>query len=122
MDIPLLFGRFLVKQGKVKEAELHSALKVQKEINLPLSVFALESGCLTLESFMAALKCQREYALTFREAALRLKLIEEAVITELEEKQGKSATNIGAILIKKGSLTQEDLETKLADFTNEKNT
>lgn len=120
MDIPLLFGRFLVREGKVKESDLNSALKVQKEINPCLSVFALEKGIVTLEKFIAALKCQREYALTFREAALKLQILDEATLAEIEEKQKKAAINIGTILIRRGLLTQNDLETELAEVANKK--
>lgn len=116
MDIPLLFGRFLVKQGRVKEEELSSALKVQKEINSPLGVYCLEHGVIKLEDFMAILKFQREEALSFRDAVLKLRILDEAAILEIEEKQSRSAINIGAILTKKGLMTEDDLEKELANF------
>lgn len=120
MEIPLLFGRFLVKQGRVKEEDLSNALKVQKEINPPLGVYCLENGFITLENFMAILKCQREEALNFREAALKLRILEEAAILEIEEKQKKSAINIGTILTKKGLITEDYLEKELANFKENK--
>lgn len=120
MEIPLLFGRFLVKQGSVKEEDLDNALKVQKEINPPLCVYCLENGFITLENFMAILKCQREEALSFREAALKLRILEEAAILEIEEKQKKSSINIGTILTKKGLMTEDDLEKELANFKGKK--
>lgn len=120
MEIPLLFGRFLVKQGSVKEEDLDNALKVQKEINPPLGVYCLENGFITLENFMAILKCQREEALIFREAALKLRILEEAAILEIEEKQKKSAINIGTILAKKSLLTEDDLKKELANFKEKK--
>ncbi len=120
MDIPLLFGRFLVKQGSVKEEDLDNALKVQKEINPPLGVYCLENSFITLENFMTILKCQREEALSFREAALKLRILEEAAILEIEEKQRKSAINIGTVLTKKGLMTEDDLEKELANFKEKK--
>lgn len=89
MEIPLLFGRFLVRQGSIREEDLNNALKVQKEINPPLGVYCLENGFITLENFKAILKCQREEALGFREAALKLRLLDEEAILEVEEKQKK---------------------------------
>lgn len=120
MEIPLLFGRFLVKQGRVKDEELDKALKIQKEINPPVGFFSLENGFVTPENFSALLKCQREEALSFREAALKLQILDETKLLEIEEKQKKAATNIGAILVKKGLLTEDDIEKELANFKERK--
>lgn len=120
MEIPLLFGRFLVRQGSIREEDLNNALKVQKEINPPLGVYCLENGFITLENFKAILKCQREEALGFREAALKLRLLDEEAILEVEEKQKKTAINIGTILTKKGLMTEDNLEKELANFKEKK--
>ncbi len=119
MNIPLLFGRYLVRRGKIKESDLTDVLSVQKEINMPLSVFALENGFISLEDFKKILRLQKEKALRFKDAAAELQILDEESIEEISQKQKASITPIGSLLIKRGLITSEELDSELKTMQEE---
>ncbi|MDI6801976.1 MAG: hypothetical protein QMD01_08005 [Thermodesulfovibrionales bacterium] len=87
MDIPLLFCRLLVSQGRISDEDLDHALKVQNEVNLPMSVVAVENGFTGMEEFKKILTLQRDKAMTFEEAALQLNILNNDTIDAIRKKK-----------------------------------
>ncbi len=60
MNIPILFGRFLVRTNKISEEELSKILRVQLEIKHSYASIALEHDLITIDDFKRALEYQRQ--------------------------------------------------------------
>lgn len=116
MAIPLLFGRFLVRSGRIKENELARLLKVQSEVNDSYALTALNGGFVTLEKFKEIFDYQKTMAITFKEAMLELRVTDAAGLQAIEAAMKKSNVRIGELLITCALLTEEELNKALAEF------
>jgi hypothetical protein len=116
LAIPLLFGRFLVRSGRIKENELARLLKVQSEVNDSYALTALNGGFVTLEKFKEIFDYQKTMAITFKEAMLELRVTDAAGLQAIEAAMKKSNVRIGELLITCALLTEEELNKALAEF------
>lgn len=116
MDIPILFGRYLVRNGKISEEQLSEAIKVQYEINRSFAVTALANEYITLEEFKKALVCQRNEGIRFREALRRLHIASDETIEKTDNALSKKSIKLGELLVLKGLVEQHELNKILADF------
>ncbi|RJR18177.1 MAG: hypothetical protein C4581_06565 [Nitrospiraceae bacterium] len=116
MDIPILFGRYLVRNGKISEEQLSEAIKVQYEINRSFAVTALENEYITLEEFKKALACQRNEGIRFREALRRLQIASDETIEKIDNALSEKSVKLGELLVLKGLVEQHELNKILADF------
>ncbi len=116
MDIPILFGRFLIKKGKVSKEALDEAIKVQAEINRSFAAVAIEGNFIGIDDFRKALNYQRQKGLRFRESLLELKIADEETLHEIDKSFKSTTIKLGELLVKRGSLLKEDLEAALKEF------
>jgi len=115
MDIPILFGRFLVRECNVSERDMREAVMVQSEINRAYSSTALEGGFITLDDFKNALGCQRQKGIRFREALAELKIADET-IKNIDSAHKEKSVKLGELLVTRGIITEADLEEALKKF------
>ncbi|MBI4847485.1 MAG: hypothetical protein HY808_02770 [Nitrospirae bacterium] len=116
MDNLILFGRFLVRDGKVSEKELLNAIKVQHEINSSFAAIALEGGFITLDDFKKALSCQRQKGIKFREALIELKITDNDTVEKIDKAFNENTVRLGELLVKRGVITEDALKKALEDF------
>lgn len=116
MEIPLLFGRYLVHSGKISEEQLLEATKVQAEINRSFAVTALEHEFITLDDFKRALARQRQEGIRFREALVQLEIADEEKIEKIDKAINEKSVKLGEVLVKKGLMEENDLKETLAEF------
>jgi len=116
MDIPIPFGRFLVRQGRLSEEELAEIIRVQAEINQSFATTALEDGYITLDQFKEALNYQREKGVSFKEALRELNIVDEATIEKIEEAVMKKYVRLGELIVKRGIMTDDELRELLKEF------
>jgi hypothetical protein len=118
VEIPILFGRFLVRQGKISEEALLYVTKVQTEINQCFSAVALESDFISLDDFKKALNYQRESGIKFSEALKELKIANDETIEKINDMCRTKRVKLGELLVKRGFITEDDLKTALEEFKN----
>ncbi|RJQ18071.1 MAG: hypothetical protein C4560_07785 [Nitrospiraceae bacterium] len=116
MDNPILFGRFLVREGKISEKELLEVSKIQTEINRSFAVVALEGGFIGPEDFKAAIAYQRQKGIRFRDALTELKIADDETVGKIDKAQKDNAVRLGELLVKRGAITEEGLGDALNDF------
>lgn len=116
MDSPILFGRFLVREGKITEKELTDSLRVQAEINRSFAAAAVEGGFITLEDFKKAAAYQREKGIRFRDSLIELKITDVETIEKIDKAFKESAVRLGELLLKRGTITENDLNEALTGF------
>lgn len=109
LDVPVLFGRFLVLNGILTEEEICAAARVQKDLNASPLFRLIEQGVLVLEDVWRARSYQWEYMVTFCEAvgALGIMSVEDCkAATEAIRQQN---VPLGEVLVKQGRITPEAL-------------
>ncbi len=116
MDIPLLFGRYLVKKGLLREDDLETVISVQRELNPTPSVIALEHGLISVEGFRRLREVQRQKGLGSFEAFRETGLLEEGRLEELERLVRACRVRIGEIIVRRGLIGAEALEEALRGF------
>ncbi|MEW6599818.1 MAG: hypothetical protein AB1499_02520 [Nitrospirota bacterium] len=116
MEIPLLFGRYLVRHGKITEEQLSDATKAQNEINKAFAVIAIENDFITLDDLKKALAFQRKEGIRFREALLRLQIADDKTIEEIDKTVVEKSVKLGEILVIRGLLEENELNNILNEF------
>jgi hypothetical protein len=116
MEVSILFGRFLVRQGMLTEHDLAEAVNVQSELNHNYPATLLAAGMITLEDFKKCLAHQRAKGLTFRQSLLALNVATGNTIGAMDEAIRNSRIKLGEILVKRGHLKEEDLQAALTKF------
>ena len=116
MDIPILFGRFLVRKGKISNEALNEAIKVQSEINRSFAAVAVEHGLISFDDFKKALGHQRENGLRFRDSLAELKIADEETLSKIDSVFKETTIKLGELLVKREDLVRDDLEEALKDF------
>jgi hypothetical protein len=116
-DIPLLFGRFLALKGLITDEELRDAITIQLQLNHYHcdAYLLLGKGLLDLEDVQRCRDYQMEKGRTLHEALLDLKLIETSALEFLQHAE-RPQLRLGEILVRRGSLSQQELQKALADF------
>jgi hypothetical protein len=116
LAIPILFGRFLVRSGRIKESELAELLKVQSEVNDSYALTMLYGDFITLEKFKKAFEYQKAMAVSFKQAMHELKAVDAAGFDAIEAAMKKNNVRLGELLTTSGLLTEEELAAALAEF------
>ncbi len=116
MDNLILFGRFLVREGKISEKELIETTKVQSEINSSFSAAALEKALITIDDFKKAVAYQRQKGIRFKEALLELNIADNKTIEEFERTLNENTVRLGELLIKRSVITEDELAEALNNF------
>lgn len=115
-DIPLLFGRYLVLQGLISEADLSHALDFQNDMCGSLACAALESEVLTLLEYRQCREYQRTHCVIFEQAVTTLGYIDEPQLLNLRLRLQRNRVPLGEVLVKQGKLRPHQLTELLADF------
>jgi hypothetical protein len=116
MDNPILFGRFLVREGKISEKDLIETIKVQNEINRSFAVAALEKDLITIDDFKKALAYQKQKGIRFRDALLELNVADQKKIEEIETTFNGNTVRLGELLVRRGIISKDELEESLNNF------
>jgi hypothetical protein len=118
MEVSILFGRFLVRQGLLTEHDLADAVNVQSELNHNYPATLLATGMIGLEDFKGCLAYQRDRGVTFRQALLALNVANVETIKTMDEAIRKSRIKLGEILVKRGHLNEQALTAALDRFVD----
>jgi len=116
MPIPLLFGRYLVREGKLSENQLSELLTVQSEINRSFSAKAIEGDFITIEEFKKGRQYQRDKGVTFRQALMDLGFADEKKVQEIEDAFADKKVKLGELMIRRGLITEEELHRVIDEF------
>lgn len=116
MEIPILFGRFLLREYKIPEDALRETINVQSEINWSFSSTALMTGLITVEDFKNALGYQRQRGIRFSDALAELEIADEETIKKIEIAHMERSVKLGELLVRNGILSEEDLKQALIKF------
>lgn len=115
-DIPLLFGSFLMRESFVSYDELADALSVQSEVNQSFLATALLEGFIDLDQFRQCAGLQREKGIGSLDAILELKILGQPEIAAVGEAMTRNRLLLGEVLVRRGSLTREQLDSALRLF------
>jgi arginyl-tRNA synthetase len=116
MDIPILFGRFLVRERIITDVALADAVRVQTEINRSFDAVAQVNDFISLEDFKKAIEHQREYCVSFREALQKLEIADEETIDKIDETYSNRRVKLGELLVTRGILSEDELQNALEEF------
>lgn len=119
LKIPLLFGRFLVHSGVIGEKDLEHALEVQLELNHQIGCAALESGVISLAEWQECRRHQREHAMTFVETVSALGLLDKDGHQRLRDIVIGSHLHLEEVLVKRGALQTQQLESLMLSFSEQ---
>jgi len=109
LDIPILFGRFLVLTGLVKEEDIAEAAAVQRDLNASPLFHLVEQGILSMEEIMRARQYQREQMVTFCQATRALDIMSEEDCAAMLDRTAKQRFQLGDILVKQGKISEAQL-------------
>lgn len=116
MGIPILFGRFLVREGKLSDKEIKELVQVQSEINNSFPVATLEGDFVNLDQFKKAREHQREKGVTFVESLKSLELANDDLIKEVEGKMKQNNVKLGELIVRRGIMSEDELKEVLDEF------
>ncbi len=113
LDVPVVFGRFLVLHDNLSEAEIAQAARVQKELN-SYSLFRLiELGTLTIEDVTRARAYQWKHMATFCEAVDALGILALNDCTAALKVLAQQNIPLGEVLVRQGKMTPKALANAL---------
>lgn len=117
MDYSMLFGQYLVSEEIITQEDLSTLITIQDEINRSFVISALELEEITPDDLKVAHHYQREKAMTMEEALLALGIIDKERIEMIKAFLDKKRIKIGELLVKKGIISEDELNKLLAEFT-----
>ncbi len=115
-QIPLLFGRFMVKTGWVSESQLQHAVQLQRELTVSPGLMALLDDLITPDQLRQILEHQRQTGRLFHAAVCELGLLDEAQLTALYTRCQDARVPLGEALLLQGSLSDTTLRDALRAF------
>ncbi len=114
----LLFGQYLAKKGLITEQEIVWARIMQKRENKRIGQLARERGLMSKEDVEKVLTLQEhDPDKRFVELAVEQKILGPEEVEKLLREQEDSHLFFGDALVKLGSLTKEELERELVEFS-----
>jgi len=116
MNIPILFGRFLVREGIITNEVLADAVSIQSEINRSFDTFALVNDFISIDDFKKAIGYQREHCVSFKDALIKLDIADDEKIEKIDETCNSSKVKLGDLLVTRGILKEDELQKALEDF------
>jgi hypothetical protein len=109
LDVPVLFGRFLVLHDILSEAEIAQAARVQKELNAYPVFRLIEQGTLTIEDVTRARAYQWKHMATFCEAVDALRILALDDCTAAMKGLARQNIPLGEVLVRQGKMTPKAL-------------
>lgn len=113
LDVPVLFGRFLVLNGILTEKDIADATRVQKDLNASPLFRVVEKGLLSLDDVKRARAYQWEKMTTFCQAIDALKILLFDDCNALLNSANQQHIPLGEILVKQGKITPQELANAL---------
>ena len=111
--IPMWIGRRLVLMCKLKEEDLQEVLQTQKELNVELGVRAFLEGYVSQEDFRKIHAIQCREIKPFAAVVLEGGFLSRQQLDELRGISAQKHLRIGELLLKKGLVNEEDIESAL---------
>ncbi len=111
-----LFGQYLVRMGKVTQADIEEALLLQEVLEDTLGATALAQDLITFRQVGDILDRMDESGENFSEAATALDLLSAAQIKKLQSEVEQNHFRLGQLLVATTKLSQAALEAQLKEF------
>ena len=115
-----LFGQYLVRMGKVTQADIEEALLLQEVLEDTLGATALARDLISFRQVGEILDRMDDLGECFTDAALALGLLTREQIDALHAEEGKSHFRLGQLLVATTKLSQDELEKQLDVFPAER--
>jgi len=115
-----LLGQYLVRMGKVTQADIEEALLLQEVLEGTLGASALARDLISFKQVGEILDRMDESGESFNDAALALGLLSADQIKMLQAEEEKSHFRLGQLLVATTKLSQEVLEKQLDAFPSER--
>lgn len=113
LDVPILFGRFLILSGLVTEDDMVVAAAVQRDLNASPLLTLLEQGILTVDALGRARRYQREHMVPFCQATEALGIMSAQDCAAALDAAAGHRMQIGDVLVRQGKISREQLEAAL---------
>jgi CBS domain-containing protein len=104
------FGQFLVKEGIVNEADVVTALNIQKRRTIPIGELAAKYNMLSMQDVFNVLNAQQRSTKRFGEIAVDLGYITKEGVDVLLRLQKESRPRIGEILVELKKVEHDVIE------------
>ncbi|MBW7995634.1 MAG: HU family DNA-binding protein [Candidatus Glassbacteria bacterium] len=115
-----LFGQYLVRMGKVTQADIEEALLLQEVLEDTLGATALAQEMISFKQVGEILDHMDKSDESFTDAALALGLLTKQQITRLREEAERSHFRLGQLLVATTKLSRDELEKQLEAFPAER--
>lgn len=114
-----LFGKYLVKKGKLTEEEYHSAIQKHLSIRVPIGTIAMAEGLLTEAQVREIHRLQKQFDKLFGDIAVEKGYLTEVQVEDLLHKQGNPYLQFLEVLLEMGKLTISEMDIEFAAFQKE---
>ena len=114
-----LFGKYLVKKGKLTEEEYHSAIQKHLSIRVPIGTIAMAEGLLTEAQVREIHRLQKQFDKLFGDIAVEKGYLTEVQVEDLLHKQGNPYLQFLEVLLEMGKFTISEMDIEFAAFQKE---
>ncbi|MBK1695184.1 hypothetical protein CKO09_10595 [Chromatium weissei] len=113
LNVPVLFGRFLILNGILTEKDIADAVRVQKDLNANPLFRVIEKGLLSLDDVRRVRAYQWEKMTTFCQAVDALKIMLIGDCEMILKSANQQRIPLGELLVKQGKITPKVLANAL---------
>lgn len=121
LDVPVLFGRFLILSGILTESDVAQATRVQKDLNAHPLLRLIERGDLTIDQLKRARVYQQERMVTLCQALDALGIMGHEECSATLDSVGRENIPLGEVLVRQGRITPEALADALEKHLKHRN-
>lgn len=114
-----LFGKYLVKKGKLTEEEYRSAIQQHLTIRVPIGTIAVAEGVLTEAQVGEIHRQQKQFDKLFGDIAVEKGYLTAEQVEELLHKQGNPYLQFLEVLLEMEKLTISEMDAEFAAFQKE---
>lgn len=117
--IQQLFGDYLVKTGKLSDAQLQTVFECQKKVRVKLGLIAVAEKLMTPQQSDELNRLQAVVDKRFGDLAVEKGYLSEAQVSKLLSLQGNAYLTFIQAIADNGYMTLDDIEASLAEFQKE---
>ena len=114
-----LFGKYLVKKGRLTEEEYRSAIQKHLSIRVPIGTIAVAEGVLSEAQVGEIHRLQKQYDKLFGDIAVQKGYLTEEQVEDLLRKQGNPYLQFLEVLLEMGKITISEMDAEFAAFQKE---
>lgn len=114
-----LFGKYLVKKGKLTEEEYRSAIQKHLTVRVPIGTIAMAEGLLSEAQVCEIHRLQKQFDKLFGDLAIEKGYLKEEQVEELLHKQGNPYLQFLEVLLDMGKITISEMDAEFAAFQKE---